>query len=193
MNRFTEEKIIQAFRNSDRPFIKKLYELYFPVIQKFIAYNNGTDNDARDVMQDSLLIIHTKISNNEFSLSCSFLTYIYSIVRNLWLKELRKNRKNEIEIIESAEVQDIEFHIKFKKELDFNVKYLLFRGHFSNLTKECKNLLKLSLKFNDYEIIASKLNLLDGEEARKKKFRCKEMLIRRIKKDPKYIKLEEDE
>ena len=38
-----------------------------------------------------------------------------------------------------------------------------------------------------YEAIANILKTVDSDYVRKKKYRCKENLIKRIKKDPQYI------
>ncbi|MEA3295772.1 MAG: sigma factor, partial [Patescibacteria group bacterium] len=89
---FTDEKIINGFRNNDPETIEKIYNELFPVINRLIEFNSGTPSDAKDIFQEALMVIYKKIENDEFILSCSFKTFLYSICRNLWFNQLR-NRK----------------------------------------------------------------------------------------------------
>jgi RNA polymerase sigma factor (sigma-70 family) len=70
-----------------------LYKLYYPTIEKYILSNSGSVADAEDIFQETLLILTDKIQKQDFALSSSLKTYLYSISRNLWLKVLNK-RKN---------------------------------------------------------------------------------------------------
>ncbi len=186
MNRINEEKIIRAFKNKDNLFIHSLYKEYLPVINRYVCFNNGSEIDAKDLIQQAFLIILQKIRTNEFELTCSFKTYLYSICRNLWLKELRRRKIRNRADLDPDNIGNTEFLIDLEKEYIFTAQYFLYRWHFNNLSKICQKLLKMKfLKYSYFEI-ANELNFVNGEVARKKKYRCKELLVQRIINDPRY-------
>jgi RNA polymerase sigma factor (sigma-70 family) len=66
-----------------------LYRTYYPVIEKFILTNSGSQDDAKDIFQETLLIFNRNLARENFTLTSSLKTYLYSISKNLWLKSLR--------------------------------------------------------------------------------------------------------
>ncbi len=193
MIRISEEEVIRALKNNDHGFISKLYEIHLPVISRYVSYNNGEDEDAKDLIQQALLIVYQKVRANEFELSCSFKTYLYSICKNLWLKELRKKKAEQKSPVDPDEIEEVDCFVDVEKEYDLSIQYFLYRWHYHNLSEICRNLIKMTLAKISYDEIAQKLNFANGEIARKKKYRCKELLIKRIKNDPRYKEFEENE
>ena len=61
-----------------------MYKEFFPSIRYLIKTNAGLEEDAEDIFQEALYIILKKISEEDFELSSSFLTYLYSISKNLF-------------------------------------------------------------------------------------------------------------
>lgn len=193
MIRISEEEVIRALKSNDHRFISNLYEIHLPVISRYVSYNNGGDEDAKDLIQQALLIIYQKVRSNEFELSCSFKTYLYSICKNLWLKELRKKKIEQKSPLDPDDIEEIEVRVDIEKEYILSNQYFLYRWHFHNISEICRNLLKMTLEKISYDEIAQRLNFKNGEIARKKKYRCKELLIKRIKNDPCYKEFEENE
>jgi len=191
--RFSEEEIIRAFKNNDRSFIRNLYAIHLPVISRYVSLNNGESDDARDLIQQAMLIVFQKVRSNEFELTCSFKTYLYSICKNLWLKELRKRKIENKTSLDFEEMEEVEVFIEVENEYDYSIQYFLYRWHFHNLSLICKDLLKMTLAKVSYDEIAERLNFTDGEMARKKKYRCKELLLKRIKSDLRYKGFKENE
>jgi len=184
--RISEEEIIRAFRDNDRVFISTLYAKYLPVITRFVNFNNGLDGDAKDLIQQAFLIILQKTRNNEFELSCTFKTYLYAICKNLWLKELRREKVSNKTCLDPDEVENVDVDIEFEKEYKSNAQYFLFRWHYHKLSKICQKLIKMVLEKQTHAEIAKELGFINEETARKKKYRCKESLIKQIKNDPRY-------
>ncbi len=191
--KISEAEIIRAFKKNDHLFLKGLYAKFLPVVERYVGFNNGNDDDAKDLVQQALVIVFQKVRSNEFELSCSFKTYLYSICKNLWLKELRKRKIQKKSALDPDEIEKVEFEIDFEGEYLFNQQYVLFRWHYLNLSEICKGLIKMRLARVSYAEIAEKLKFKSEEVARKKKYRCKELLVNRIQNDPRYKELEEDE
>lgn len=70
-----------------------MYELYYPVTERYILRNNGTEDDARDVFQETLLVLMDRIPKEDFQLTSSLKTYVFSIASRIWLKKLRDAKK----------------------------------------------------------------------------------------------------
>ncbi|MEL6538028.1 MAG: sigma factor, partial [Bacteroidota bacterium] len=47
---------------------------------------------ARDLFQDLLMAIFYNTQKKDFELTCAFSTYLFSVCRNLWFKELRQRK-----------------------------------------------------------------------------------------------------
>lgn len=70
-----------------------MYDLYYPVTERYILRNNGTSDDARDVFQETLLVLMDRIPKEDFQLTSSLKTYVFSIASRIWLKKLRDAKK----------------------------------------------------------------------------------------------------
>jgi len=186
---FTEDKIKEAFKKNDNSFITSLYKSHYPTVKKFVLFNTGNEEDAKDLLQEALMIILQKVKNNSFALSCSFSSYLYSIIKNLWLKELRQKRSNGLIIKDLEDIEDVDCYVSFEKEYKSNVGYFIFRMHFNKLSKSCKELLKTIFESKTYSEVATILNLKSEGVVRRRRYRCKESLIETIKSDPKFIEM----
>jgi RNA polymerase sigma factor (sigma-70 family) len=144
----------------------------------------GSEQDAKDVFQDSIIIIYRKIKEDNFKLTSSFKSYIYSVCRYIWIKQLSKQKEN-IEnqniYLEYEDISDITID-EYKK----NEQYKLYQKHFKRLEKDCQKLLKLFLKKVPLNDIAEKLGIGSQQFIKRKKYKCKEQLVRYIKSDPNY-------
>lgn len=67
----------------------KMYKYHYGAIQRFVTRNSGTNMDAEDLFQDTLIVLVAKLETDEFQLTASPRTYVTAIAKNLWLKKLR--------------------------------------------------------------------------------------------------------
>lgn len=184
MNKYREKEIITAFLEDKGSVLDSLYRDTYPLVFRLIVNNGGDENDVKDIIQESFLIILTKIRENNFILSCEFSTYIYSICKNLWLKNLRNKKQLDRKNVDLSQLADVDFSLNFEKESSLNSQYFLFRKHFLSLSPICKEILGMFFEKKSFGEIAKVLNLINYDFARKKKYKCKKVLIDRIKRDP---------
>lgn len=176
--------IIEGIRIQDKLILKSIYESYFPTIKRLVADNYGSEQDAKDVFQEGIIIIYRKIKDGNFNLTSSFKTYIYGVCRYIWIKELSMRREDTRKLegyIEYEEVPDIVFD-----EYEKNEQYKLYQKHFKRLEKDCQKLLQLFLKKVALKDIAQVLGIESHQYIKRKKYKCKEQLVRYIKSDPKF-------
>lgn len=186
-----DEIIIEGIRAQNERVIADLYNQYFPSVRHYIYRNNGSVEDARDIFHDAIIIIVDKVRQNTLNLNCSLKTYIYAICRNLWLKKINSEKAeiityNEIEdTIEGAEIISEDFY-------DFNRAHLLFQKHLVRMSPTCRNIIQYFLEGKSFHEITEIMHYQNESYARKRKYRCIKLLIKRIKSDPDYNTIYDD-
>jgi len=67
----------------------ELYKNYFSMVSRFVNNNNGTNDDAQDIFQDTMLVLIEKLRQDNFELTASLKTYVMAIAKHLWLNRLK--------------------------------------------------------------------------------------------------------
>jgi RNA polymerase sigma factor (sigma-70 family) len=193
MIHYSDEAIIEGLRLRSDYIIKYIYQELFPMILYLVTKNNGSEEDAEDIFQDSLIVVFKKIKANELDLTCSFRTYIYSVSRNLWLQKLSKQKQF------SREFSDVETYITMsdyilsEKKQDEIEKFRLYQQHFLTLGDDCQKVLMLFMKKVSLRDIATEMGFKTEKYAKTRKYLCKEELKKRIINDPKCQKFLSDD
>src|ERR1035437_5799559 len=86
----TDNQYIEGLRLSDNAVIHTIYKKFYPTIMRMVLNNNGTEQEAKDVFQESILVLYHHVQKQSFILTCALQTYLYSIAKRLWLKQLHK-------------------------------------------------------------------------------------------------------
>ncbi len=149
-----------------------------------ILNNNGTEDDAQDIFQEAMVVAFRKFKDNEnFNLTCTFQTYIYSVSRQLWLKHLRISRDNMKNFNENHDYIDFEEPEPFS---DGDLRFSIYQKAFLELPQDCQKIMKLSLDGISQKDIADKLGYKSENYIRKRKHFCKEYLIKKIRENPDF-------
>jgi RNA polymerase sigma factor (sigma-70 family) len=185
VSEFSVEEIIEGIKARDNCVLQYVYKNHFPSIHHFIISNSGSPEDAKDIFQESIIVIYRKLKEQQhFLLNSSFKTFIYSIARNLWLKHLRAIK------YEGLTIKDQQQYIELKDEpfkvSNDDLKMSLYQKYFKQLPEDCQNILKLTARDIPQKEIAQAMNLKSENYVKKRKHDCKEKLIEMIKKDPRY-------
>ena len=88
-----QNKLLDDIRNGDHQAINGLYKNSFHYCTGFILKNKGTVEDAKGLFQESLIVLLRNVSDPQFKIQHAIRTYLYSICKNLWLKQLNKKKK----------------------------------------------------------------------------------------------------
>ena len=91
---FTDNDFMVGLLNGNNDVLSALYKKYYKIVLKFILYNSGTSADAQDIYQETIIVLFESVKKPGFELKCQLQTYIFSIAKRLWLKELKKKREN---------------------------------------------------------------------------------------------------
>jgi RNA polymerase sigma factor (sigma-70 family) len=140
----------------------------------FITKNNGNKTDAEDVFQDTMLVLYKNVQQENFELTCSIKTYLYSIIRNLWLKELKKKNK-------STSIHDYEKFVKVDDDetvlVEKNEQLNTIENAMQLLGENCRKILQLFyFEKHNMEQIAVELNYTNADNAKNQKYKCLQQL-----------------
>lgn len=186
MTDYTNLELLNGILRNDTIVLQFIYKNFYSKINFFIKKNNGDDDDANDIFQEAIIIIYRKLKANELALDCTFETYLYSICRYLWLKQLEKRKIEKENIKDNHEFNDELYDDSLEKVTDLNDRYRLYQKHFSNLGKDCQKILQLYFDKVPLKTIAQMMGFKSEKYAKKRKFSCKEYLIKSVKQDLEY-------
>ena len=175
---FTDDQFIDGLRNGNNEILSALYKKYYNIVLKFIVNNSGTEEAAQDIYQETVIVLYENAQKPQFSLNCQLQTYIYSVAKRLWLKQLKKNGKtflfkedDENELVDVT--GDMAEHSEKEKNLDKMNKSLLELG------EPCATLIKdYYLSKLNMDEIADKFGYTNADNAKNQKYKC----LQRLKK-----------
>jgi RNA polymerase sigma-70 factor (ECF subfamily) len=97
------DSLIRAAQNGDHGAFEQLVRTYDQSVLRLATNLLRSPEDARDVYQEAFLRVHRNL--HAFRFDCSFHTWLYRIVTNICLDQLRRRkvRKEEPAVVETAE------------------------------------------------------------------------------------------
>ncbi len=183
---FSDEVLLKGLKERRTDCIRQLYREFFPIAKSIVERNSGNYEDAEDVFQDSIVVLYQKISNGTIEIKCSLKTYFYSICRNIWRQRLdRKWRLVYHDDFVNEPQEDYEPEI-FKVDEKKLERSRLFQMYFLTLPKDCQKVLTLFMENVSLKEIARTMGFKDESYAKTRKYLCKNMLRKRIMKDPNF-------
>ncbi|MGB3183639.1 MAG: sigma-70 family RNA polymerase sigma factor [Cyclobacteriaceae bacterium] len=150
--------------------LKQLYQEYYGLIEIFILKNNGSPDDAKDVFQDGIIVLYNKSRQEDFILTSSVKTYLYSVCRNIWIDRLRQsiNRSRLLDLHEFDKVQEDDLKVLLENE-----RSAVLMEHIDRLGPKCKTVLTLFYyDRKSMKEIALKMDMASEAVARNKKHSC---------------------
>ncbi|MDN5214231.1 sigma-70 family RNA polymerase sigma factor [Fulvivirgaceae bacterium BMA12] len=167
-----DREILDKIAKGDESALKYLYKKYYRMMTKLVISNNGSEDEAKDIYQDALIVFWQKVIGGQLILTSRISTYLYSICLNLWRKEL--DRKNRLSHEEKDEAQYL--------DNDREEREKIIHECINELGDTCKRILtyyyfeKMSM-----QEIAEKLEFANTDTAKTKKYKCKKRLDQLVK------------
>ena len=191
---YSDEQILKGILRHDNLILQYIYKQYYYNINYFIRKNQGSEDDASDIFQEAIIIIYRKIKENDLIFEkSSFKSYLFSVCRFLWLKQLEKRRIEKERLNDTLPYQDDLYDDNLNELVEKNERYGLYQKHFSTLSTDCQKLLQLFFEKVPLKEIAKVMGYKSEKYAKKRKYKCKELLISRIKQDAEFKKILEDD
>lgn len=187
MTKYSVEEILEGIRRNDFKVMQFIYKTFYTYVKYFIISNSGNEDDVKDIFQEALIIIFRKLTEECLEISCTFKTYLYSVCRLLWLKQLKKRKMKGEVSIDNEEF--IELSDETRDLSEQTEKYKLYQKYFKKLSEDCQKVLTMSLEKTSLKKIAEVMGYKSEKYAKKRKYLCKEKLVNEIKKDPTFKEL----
>jgi RNA polymerase sigma factor (sigma-70 family) len=182
---YSDQELSAGIVRKDEDIVRAIYFEHYHSIKHMIMNNNGSEDDAKDIFQDALIVLYQKFSENNFKLTSSLGTFLYSIARILWYRELRRRRKllTTDEFIEHYDNQEIQESIERKERLEF------FREKYEELSEDCKQVLQLFLNNIPIKEITKLMGYSSDQHTKNRRLRCKMSLMNKIRSSEYYNEL----
>ena len=191
---YSDEQILKGILRHDNLILQYIYKQYYYKINYFIKKNQGNEDDASDIFQETIIVIYRKLKENDLIFEkSSFAGYLFSVSRFLWLKQLEKRRIEKERLNETLPFQENLYDENLVELVDKNERYGLYQKHFATLSTDCQKLMQLFFEKVPLKEIAKVMGYKGEKYAKTRKYKCKELLIRRIKQDTEFKKILEDD
>jgi RNA polymerase sigma factor (sigma-70 family) len=177
---FTDTEYLEGLRHSNDAVIRSIYKKQYPVIARMVLNNSGTEQEAKDIFQESLLVLYHHVKKPGFILNCALQTYLYSIAKRLWLKQLHKKQglhKLDERYHEGDGFADAGYDIEVYEKRDKNITRM--QESMEQLGEPCRTLLEdFYTRHMNMEEIADKFGYTNSDNAKNQKYKC----LQRLKK-----------
>ncbi len=185
-NSFSDSELVVAIREREmlEQAILQLYEEHAEITRSFIMGKGGTEQDADDIFQETVVSFIDIVQKAKFRQESGIRTFLISISKNLWYNELRRRERSDkremvFETDRTLEVEGISEVIhdrELKKQLNQLVR---------ELGESCKKILEMFYYENlSMKEIVSHLHYENEQVVRNKKYKCLQQLTEKIKQNP---------
>jgi RNA polymerase sigma factor (sigma-70 family) len=170
--------MLEELRSNNNNIFSQLYKSHYSSIANYIKANKGSEQDAEDVFQETVIILLDKIKQQNFELTASLKTYLFSIARNLWLNHLRDRKLTAVDDFENIDLEDTE------EVNDIEAKSQKAHSLLERITAQCKRILiAIFLVGEPMDILMERMGWKNKHTAANQKYKCLEQA--RKKKDKK--------
>ena len=183
MSSLSGNALLHQFAQGDKEVIKMLYEKVFPKVISYVGKNNGNYDDAQEIFQKALFEIIVRHKTKGIDIKSTFEGYIFTVCRNLWMKELNSRKR---------QVRN-DTYIELKVDEDNTIasiidqeRWDLFEEKLKLLSDNCRALLKDFFDKVPYKLIVKKFNYSCENVAFQRVFKCKKRLGDLIRTDTRY-------
>ena len=174
-----DTEVVLKLKQDDKSMLRQVYLSNFSSIEKLVTSNSGSTKDAEDIYQEAFIVFLDKINDPNFTLTCKIKTFLYSISRNLWLKELRKKPVGKVTSIEDNHeyIAQVASYADAEENDIQDDREKMVMAALNKMGDPCKRLLSLYY-FNNKSMqeISELMQYKSAKATRNQSYKCKERL-----------------
>lgn len=170
---YTDEEFVAAIRRDDDRALAQLYRLYLPMVSHFVLQNSGSEDEAKDVYQEGVMVFYEKVRDGSLELSCQIKTYLYAVCRRLWLKRLVEKGRFGVRL------DDHEPYLETGAETDLALaeerdqRFELMAGALERIGEPCRSLLEgFYLLDKSMQQLTAEFGYTNADNAKNQKYKC---------------------
>ena len=178
ISNYSDAELLDVITKGDNmdEVIKFLYRFQFLKSSIYIKQNSGSQEDAEDIFQEVIVSFIQLVQRSKFRGDSSIGTFIYVLVRNTWLNELKKRKRSKLReekyenTQEKSEAGAGEYIIN--REIKNQIVELI-----ESLGENCKKIL-LAFYYDNLSMqeILTNLRYENEQVVRNKKYKCLQKL-----------------
>lgn len=179
---FSQIEIIEGLRKNDSLIFKYLYADLYPKVRAYILKNNGNEEHAKDIFQESFISCWKNINEDSFTVNerTNIEAYLFTISKNKWkdyLGSVAFKRTTKLADTHTLRKVPSDFNDEIdENEAIFEEKLIELKRAFNQLGSACKELLtQFYYKQKSMDALASKYKM-SSASVRNKKYRCMQKL-----------------
>ena len=156
--------------------------------KSYVKKTGGTDDEAKDVLQDAIERFLTKVNNKDFQLKYNSKQFLYGIIKNTWKENLRYKTKHiGEEFIRDVPIDSVNSDLQEKLQTEKQID--IFDRCLKLLSPGCVEALKMQKKGLSPEKMTLILKLKSRGILQDRLYRCRQQLRILINEDKAYIDL----
>lgn len=175
-------------QGKDSEVVPELYKIVFPQVKRYIVKNNGIEDDAFDVFQDSLLYFYNQVIEGKFNEKYTVFGYLFRLSINRWINKLKRNKR----LVFSEDFTEKDY--QQLADTDYNQVSLVAENEnilekfFSGIGEKCIELLTYTIYYNLMaEDIVLRMSFASEGAVKMQLKRCKEKLYGEIENNPSLL------
>lgn len=170
---YTDEEFVAAIRRGDDRALAHLYRLHLPMVLHFVQQNSGTEDEAKDVYQEGVMVFYEKVREGSLELSCQIKTYLYAVCRRLWLKRLAEKSRFGVRL------EDHEPYLETGAEADLALaeerdrRLTTMAEALERIGEPCRSLLEgFYLLDKSMQQLTAEFGYTNADNAKNQKYKC---------------------
>jgi RNA polymerase sigma factor (sigma-70 family) len=183
---FSDAEVLRQIKNGGSldEVVKHIYRSHYRSAEAYIKLNSGNQEDAEDIFQDTVINFIQGVQRDKFRGECSIGTFMYTLVRNSWLNELKKRKRSRTRE---------EKYEKEKVTTEVDISEFIMNGEvkkqivelIENLGEHCKKIL-IGFYYDNLSIqeILPGLPYENEQVVRNKKYKCLQKLQEKLSLHP---------
>jgi len=173
----SEAATLDGVARGDANSLERLYRDYFPMVLNMVVQHNGTEDEAKDVFQEAVIVLYDKVKQGGFELTSQLKTYLYSICRRLWLKQLGSKSRAFRNMTAYEDTIAVEEDLARHEEKDLQLT--MMEQALDELGEPCKTIIRDFYIANlSMQEICEKFGYTNSDNAKTQKYKC----LQRLKK-----------
>ena len=172
----TDDELLLGLADGSDDALSQLYRRYFPMVLHFVTSNSGNEDDAKDIYQEALIVLYEKVRSGSLELHCQLKTYLYSIGRRLWLKQLAQRSRFVIRDVETPASDEMAIDQLNDDLIDHEERdrqFTLMADSLGRLGEPCRTLLDdFYIQHLSMQDITEKFGYTNADNAKTQKYKC---------------------
>lgn len=172
-----DKDVILGILNDSGNTLEGIYKAYFPMVLQLVITNSGSEDDAKDIFQESIIVLYDKVKAGNFELNSKLKTFLYSVCRRLWLKRLNVKGRYSANVNDFEDVIAVEHDLEVHEEKDKQFKQM--DQALVHLGEPCKTIIEeFYLNNKSMQEICEMFGYTNADNAKNQKYKC----LQRLKK-----------